>query len=638
MLCTPSLAPPVAVPASRRAPPRRVGMALALVLGPVVLGAAGCFERQLSPVDPCNRAVFSTRISLESVDEVDLLLMIDNSGSMSGEQSLLGLELPRMIRVLASGDQDEDGLQDFTPVRSLHVGIVTSDMGAGPAAPAGETVPSCDRGLGDDGILRTVGVTSMTGCVASYPPVFDFAPPEDPTTFAHDVACVALMGTGGCGFEQQLEAVLKAVAASSPTADYVPASYVPPVFAGGTPGHGDNANTGFIRRNSALALMLVTDEEDCSVPDYSIFYRDARFTSVGLNLRCFTFAADWLYPTQRYIDNFMALRANPALLVYAGIVGIPTDLVGSDAAAYDRALADPRMIETPDTSASPPTRLLAACNTADGGEAFPARRMVEVARGLDARGAGTTIQSICSSDFRPAVNRIIELIADALGGACLPRPLNPAADGTVACNVLELLPSVESGAAVTSCTAVPGATSAGIEVDDLGIARELCTVTQLTRADVLAGGVPGWFYDTSAEVISACGMSYPPGQRISFLDHMPPTGSEVRLSCNQNVLGGGEGTTVAQLGTFCAPGAETPGVSTAENACPGAPVPSRAPGMYLSCDPVTRACTVDCATNADCVEAGLLGFVCDLRPISTVTGDPADGDAPYLTCVNATCN
>ena len=58
--------------------------------------------------------------------------------------------------------------------------------------------------------------------------------------------------------------------------------------------------------------------------------------------------------------------------------------------------------------------------------------MVEVARGLDARGAGTTIQSICSSDFRPAVNRIIELIADALGGACLPRPLNPAADGTVA--------------------------------------------------------------------------------------------------------------------------------------------------------------------------------------------------------------
>jgi hypothetical protein len=319
----------------------------------VAIGALGCFERRLSPVNPCNRAVFDTRISVDNVDEVDLLLMIDNSNSMAGEQTLLGRELPRMIRVLASGDTDEDGAQDFTPVRSLHVGIVTSDMGAGPAVPAGETVPSCDNGLGDDGILRTIGNTATTGCAASYPAIFDFMPPEDPVAFATDVACVAVMGTGGCGFEQQLEATLKAVAASSPSADYVPMGYVPPVFAGGTPGHGDNANVGFIRRNSALALMLVTDEEDCSVPDYSIFYRDARFTSVGLNLRCYTFAADWLYPTQRYVDNFMALRSNPALLVFAGIVGIPTTVAGSTGSAYEAMLAHPDMMERPDTSAPP---------------------------------------------------------------------------------------------------------------------------------------------------------------------------------------------------------------------------------------------------------------------------------------------
>ena len=81
---------------------------------------------------------FEARISVETVDQIDLLLMIDNSNSMAGEQALLGVELPRMVRILASGDANEDGVEDFEPVRSLHVGVVTSDMGAGPAVPPGE--------------------------------------------------------------------------------------------------------------------------------------------------------------------------------------------------------------------------------------------------------------------------------------------------------------------------------------------------------------------------------------------------------------------------------------------------------------------------------------------------------------------
>ena len=172
-----------------------------------------------------------------------------------------------------------------------------------------------------------------------------------------------------------------------------------------------------MRPGSVLALLLVTDEEDCSVPDYSIFYRDARFTSVGLNLRCFTFAADWLYPTSRYVAGFLQLRAFPSRLVYAGIVGVPPDLAGSGVAAYDAALADPRMVETPDTAASPPPRLVSSCTTADGSEAFPPRRIVEVARALELRGAHTTIQSICSGSFGPAVSSLVEELALALGGS-----------------------------------------------------------------------------------------------------------------------------------------------------------------------------------------------------------------------------
>src|SRR5688572_29133597 len=161
----------------------RIRLATSILLTAVAIFALGCFERNLSPVNPCNRAVFDTRISVENVDEVDLLLMIDNSNSMAGEQNLLAIELPDMIRILASGDTDGDSMQDFQPVRSLHVGIVTTDLGAGPFLPAGQTVPSCRSGLGDDGILRTIGVTSMAGCVASYPPIFEFTAGEDPSTF-----------------------------------------------------------------------------------------------------------------------------------------------------------------------------------------------------------------------------------------------------------------------------------------------------------------------------------------------------------------------------------------------------------------------------------------------------------------------
>ncbi|HEV3485648.1 MAG TPA: hypothetical protein VG106_09590, partial [Vicinamibacterales bacterium] len=53
-------------------------------------------------------------------------------------------------------------------------------------------------------------------------------------------------GTGGCGFEQQLEAVLKALSPASPTA-WTAAGYVAPTFFAGSTGHALGANAGFVR-------------------------------------------------------------------------------------------------------------------------------------------------------------------------------------------------------------------------------------------------------------------------------------------------------------------------------------------------------------------------------------------------------
>src|SRR5690606_11875700 len=149
------------------------------------------------------------------------------SNSMAEEQASLAAELPEMVRILASGDFDNDGCpgtpgctpdasdaNDFKPVKDLNVGVITSDMGVG-----GFTVPTCvNRDFGDDGILRTQGQTADPDCMATYPRFMNFMPGAGQTAneFGEQVGCVAVTGVGGCGFEQQLEAILKAVSPTGP--------------------------------------------------------------------------------------------------------------------------------------------------------------------------------------------------------------------------------------------------------------------------------------------------------------------------------------------------------------------------------------------------------------------------------------
>lgn len=333
--------------------------------------------------------------------DVDWLFLVDTSNSMAEEQVVLANELPRLVRVLASGDANEDGTRDFMPVRSLHLGVITPDLGAGELP----TVPTCLMGWGEDGILRRRGPS----CGAEHPSgVFDFMPGggTTPDAFAMQFSCVARAGTGGCGFEQQLEASLRAVSPSATTAWTRP-GYVPPTFRDGSSGHALGPNAGFVRTDSVLAITLVTDEDDCSVPDTGLFdVGDARFMGVGLNARCVTFEETATYPSSRYVDGLLGLRPHPGLLVYSAITGIPTGTFAS----YDALLADPTMtprIEMGD-------RVTPVCTSANG-SAAPARRLVEVARGLDRAGAQTSVSSICASTFQTAVSDVVRALVAARG-------------------------------------------------------------------------------------------------------------------------------------------------------------------------------------------------------------------------------
>jgi hypothetical protein len=325
--------------------------------------------------------------------DVDLLFMVDNSNSMAEEQASLVMQFPRLVSVLLSGDLDADGVRDFEPVRSLQVGVVNADMGVG-----GYSVPTCASPLfGDDGILRTRGNTGIAGCMATYPRFLEASAGSPVAPLAMDFSCVAAMGTGGCGFEQQLEATLKALTPRSS----------PLRFFDGSRGHGgDGVNAGFLRDDSLLVIIYLTDEEDCSAVDTDIFNPSSTRYTGDLNLRCFMYP-EAVHPVERFVNGLAALR-HPSRLIFAAIVGVPLDVVGR---SYDEMLAHPNMIERVDPAM--PTRLVPSCNVPGRGIAFPPRRFVHVAQGLEALGVATTVQSICQSDLSSALAPILEHIAAA---------------------------------------------------------------------------------------------------------------------------------------------------------------------------------------------------------------------------------
>lgn len=354
-------------------------------------------------------------------DDLDLLLAIENAGNVTEEIASLTLELPRLVRVLSTGDRDGDGTAEFDPVRSLHVAVVTSDMGVG-----GADVPTCGGGLfghdfGDDGILMSSGPTWIPDCTPTYPSVLEFAAGggEDVEAFASDLACLTWgVGSDGCGFEQQLEAVLKALSPSAPTS-WTADGYEPPLFFRDTRGHGDRENAGFVREGSVLAVLLLSTEEDCSAADERIFDPAAEpYRSVDLNLRCFTFP-EAVHPIERYVRGasgragLLGLRRSPTDFVFGVLAGIPTITIEDPAHPdYDAILDHPDMQEEIDPSMT--TRLRPSCNVPGRGVAFPPRRIVRLARALEDGGAGVSVGSLCQDSFAGPIDGFVAQLATAL--------------------------------------------------------------------------------------------------------------------------------------------------------------------------------------------------------------------------------
>ena len=386
------------------------------------------------------------------VDKIDLLFMVDNSNSMAEEQVSLRAQFPRLMQILTSGRRSPGDERPFPPITDLHVGVVSSDMGI-PGVNFG-TGTNCLPDGGDDGRLQHRG--NGANCEADYPSFLSYTSDSDADQLARDFACIALLGTGGCGFEQQLEAPLKALWPSV----YLDAKGAPVIpnpitFLATTPqgqlGRGDippaqGGNLGFLRNDptspSLVAIVVVTDEEDGSAKTTEHLYpttqlaMDSPYYDQDINLRTFYNPQNLYGVLSRYWRGYRGLRpGNEQLVVFAGIVGVPPDLVDADArsqldsanqegvdAFYDRILDDPRMQEVIDPESHPGIgtgNLLPSCTRTDAqgnvAKAFPPRRIVELAKAFGRNGM---VQSICQDDFSPAIDGIVDMMAHRISEPC----------------------------------------------------------------------------------------------------------------------------------------------------------------------------------------------------------------------------
>jgi hypothetical protein len=637
----------------------------------LALSAVGCLAPELKELNPCLVSGVIADVDVKKVEKVDLLFVIDNSGSMKEEQEKLRMELPRMITILTSGDRDpDDGIEpnkDFPAAKDLHLAVVNTDMGLPGVQMSIDPEQKCKIGLGDDGKFRNQGNPAgdpNLSCQPSYPPFLEFTTGMDPKQIAGQFQCITALGTGGCGFEMQLEAGLKALWPANPGNLDASQESMGIIFFGNSPPHGDQEHVNFLRGTtyhpsqsdqlSLLAVILVTDEEDCSAGARGNldFLEHPNTAPPGIgdqpaNLRCYYDTVNNQgnkFPVGRYINALKGLRPGyDQLVVFGAIAGIPPGINEIDYdhdgdglisqperdAYYQAIFSNPLMQETiradgmnlePSCTLANPAWDGVDPDTQFATKAYPARRITEMAAGFGENGI---IQSICQENFTGAMDSIIQAISKQLGGVCLPRKLKRNSDGFVQCDVVWGMPGGRS------CD-LPFLSPPPADRPQQKGGKNLCVVNQVAVLDpsqsdpqAALGAGQGWYYDDFSDGrLKDCKGDDPDNlQRIAFTltagsgeaTADPPAGATVELQCLNEVqsIVGAEETAAAKVGFECNTDAD----------CGPA-------GSGMRCHIKARTCVISCNSNADCPAA----WACDVEK-ATVFAQTAK----MAICVNPTC-
>ncbi|HWN66717.1 MAG TPA: hypothetical protein VNM90_03695, partial [Haliangium sp.] len=215
---------------ARIAPWAAAGLAVSLA------GTAGCFDRPVDDLPPEPSGEVPIKIAAAVNRNLDLLFVIDQSLSMKNEQDALAANFQLLMEQITSAKYG---------VPNVHIGVISTNLGVGPYSNLGG-LGACGE-TGDGAILQNTprpldGETEATCTGPSDRFIIDVEGEDGQRVknyqgeLTETFSCIARLGTQGCGFEQQLEAMRRALDGSVPE------------------------NEGFLREDARLAVIFVSDE------------------------------------------------------------------------------------------------------------------------------------------------------------------------------------------------------------------------------------------------------------------------------------------------------------------------------------------------------------------------------------------
>ncbi|MEZ4451211.1 MAG: VWA domain-containing protein [Nannocystaceae bacterium] len=211
---------------------------------------------------------------------LDILFVIDNSGSMGEEQSNLAANFPLLVERLGELKDSKGKLISA----DINMMVTTSDMGHPACAPfnkpdysaakgAPQNIPcssQLDRFTSLDG-KKSIPEVCTNACpngVAPMGPYIHYKVNGASNVAGDDISgalsCIGLQGIDGCGYEAQLESMMQAL---NPSAEW------------------NKGASPFLRDGAVLAVVIVTDEADCSVlaPAGYDYFDDKNADNPGFN-------------------------------------------------------------------------------------------------------------------------------------------------------------------------------------------------------------------------------------------------------------------------------------------------------------------------------------------------------------------
>jgi hypothetical protein len=276
------------------------------------LGALSGCAKQPAETQGGDSTLFIERLTQSTVNKVDLLFVVDNSASMADKQAVLATAVPELIGGLVNPPciDDATGLplptamqpagptdacplasqRELPPIFDIHIGLISSSLGTFGANGCPDTEPTCpnngpNTSNNDHGHLvtrtdpcsgmnvPTYTVNGQAEGFLAWDPEQMLNPPgiADEATLQTDLTDLVVGdGQSGCGFESQNEAWYRFLIDPSPYQTITLSSTSEVV----TTGEDDvllQQRREFLRSDSLLAIIMLSDKTDTSLKEYEQF-------------------------------------------------------------------------------------------------------------------------------------------------------------------------------------------------------------------------------------------------------------------------------------------------------------------------------------------------------------------------------